>query len=157
MCQYCFFFFFFIYKYFFFYFFNVEPIPVVIQLTNGEPLCGSIVSKARNRRQRTAWGESTSSSSATTSRSVSPTLKNFPSRLPQEPIELELGVIGVIKPSQTIPQLIMSPFDDNNNNDNLDESQRLLDAARNWRQTSQRTRQMVQHSDSLRISDDYVN
>ncbi|XP_055598144.1 uncharacterized protein LOC129747813 [Uranotaenia lowii] len=105
------------------------------QLTSGEPLCGSIVTKARRtRRQRTAWGESTSCSSM--SSSDSSYSKDFPDRLPQKNVDLELGVIGL----QGEPDGASTADED---------SQSLLRAARLWRQRSVQTREAIRAQDQL--------
>ncbi|XP_053689018.1 uncharacterized protein LOC128738151 [Sabethes cyaneus] len=103
------------------------------QLTSGEPLCGNVVTKARRvRRQRTAWGESTSCSSmSSTDSSYS---KDFPERLPQKPIDLELGVIGVPNQSDRHAD---------------DDSQSLLRESRLLRQRSLQTREAIREHDQL--------
>ncbi|KAL1401315.1 hypothetical protein pipiens_006711 [Culex pipiens pipiens] len=107
------------------------------QLTSGEPLCGTIVTKARRtRRQRTAWGESTSCSSM--SSSDSSYSKDFPDRLPQKSVDLELGVIGGSAPP---------PNDPTGGGD--EDSQSLLRAARLWRQRSLQTRESIREQDQL--------
>ncbi|XP_058831477.1 uncharacterized protein LOC131690037 [Topomyia yanbarensis] len=106
------------------------------QLTSGEPLCGSVVVKARRtRRQRTAWGESTSCSSM--SSSDSSYSREFPDRLPQKNVDLELGVIG------------MQDKDEKATDDRGDDSQSLLQAARLWRQRSLQTRESIREQDQL--------
>ena len=103
------------------------------QLTSGVPLCGNIITKARlNRRQRTAWGESTSDSMSSSDSSYS---KDFPDRLPQKSVDLELGVIGM----------------NANSIDDADDSQSLLNAARSWRQRSAQTRESIRDSENERI------
>lgn len=131
-------------------------------LTSGQPLCGSIISTVRKRRsRRTAWGggtptQSSSISSSSSSQSssmseISPTLhqtKDFPKQLPQKSVDLELGVIGGGDCGAVGGSSGVSCDDEKNN---------LLEAAKKWRQTSQKTRELVKHSDNLRILNDYTS
>ncbi|XP_055535707.1 uncharacterized protein LOC129724655 [Wyeomyia smithii] len=106
------------------------------QLTSGEPLCGNVVTKARRvKRQRTAWGESTSCSSM--SSSDSSYSKDFPDRLPQKPVDLELGVIGVQDQGERMA------------NQAEDDSQSLLRESRLWRQRSLQTRESNRQYDQI--------
>lgn len=113
----------------------------VTNLTSGEPFHGNIISKARRRRQHTAWGESTSSSSC--SSGSFPIVKDFPNQIPQTSIALELGVIGNYDKSLE-------------NEEDGNSSGRLLDASRKWRQNSQTTRETARHADNKRILRDYT-
>lgn len=112
-----------------------------MNLTSGEPFHGNMISKARRRRQHTAWGESTSSSSC--SSGSFPIVKDFPKQIPQTSIALELGVIGNFDKSSE-------------NEEEGNSSGRLLDASRKWRQNSQTTRETARHADNKRILRDYT-
>ncbi|XP_055627908.1 uncharacterized protein LOC129769575 [Toxorhynchites rutilus septentrionalis] len=110
------------------------------QLTSGEPLCGTIVTKARRAlRQRTAWGESTSCSSM--SSSDSSYSKDFPDRLPQKAVDLELGVIGMQDHAGKSASVTGN------------DAQNLLRAARLWRQRSLQTRESIREHDQRHESE----
>lgn len=119
------------------------------ELTSGQPVCGSIIS--RRRKQRIAWAATDSQQSISSScssdsiRNESPLIigeqKTFPNLLPQKSIELELGVIGV-------PE-------EGTENSTPSTASNLLEAARNWRNQSQRTRETIKYNDNLRILRDY--
>lgn len=112
------------------------------QLTTGEPIYGNIITKARKaRRQRTAWGDSTSCSSMSSSDS-SNNIREFPDRLPQQHVDLELGVIGI--------------QNDTDEDKSINENQFLLEAARGWRQRSQQNREEIRNADNLRIANLYT-
>nr|XP_019556972.2 uncharacterized protein LOC109426000 [Aedes albopictus] len=118
---------------------SADATKIKSQLTSGEPICGTIVTKARRtRRQRTAWGESTSCSSM--SSSDSSYSKDFPDRLPQKHVDLELGVIGMQNHSSGSAADAATGGDD---------SQSLLRAARMWRQRSLQTREAILEQDQL--------
>jgi hypothetical protein len=104
-------------------------------LTSGEPLCGNIITKARRQRQKTAWGESTSDSMSSTDSSFS---RDFPERIAQSSVDLELGVIGVTDSGEH----------------GEEDSQSLLQAARMWRQRSAQTREQIRESDNERLLDE---
>uniref|UniRef100_A0AAG5DPN9 U2A'/phosphoprotein 32 family A C-terminal domain-containing protein n=1 Tax=Anopheles atroparvus TaxID=41427 RepID=A0AAG5DPN9_ANOAO len=124
---------------------TADPVKIKAQLTSGEPVVGSIVTKARRRRrQKTAWGESTSCSSV--SSSDSSFSKDFPDRLPQKAVDLELGVIGVVRgqgqsQSRGVPAQTQPGTDD--------DPQSLLRAARLWRQRSLQTRETIREQEQL--------
>ncbi|XP_053670229.1 uncharacterized protein LOC128720580 [Anopheles nili] len=125
---------------------TADPTKIKAQLTSGEPVVGSVVTKARRRRrQRTAWGESTSCSSV--SSSDSSFSKDFPDRLPQKAVDLELGVIGVGQgqgqSSRGIHQ--QRPAEPATGTD--DDPQNLLRAARLWRQRSLQTRETIREQE----------
>jgi hypothetical protein len=102
-----------------------------LQLSFGAPIFGSIVNFSRKlHRHRTAWGGSTSCSSISSS-SDSSYSRDFPNRLPQSSVDLELGVIG--------ERLVDQPTGD----DEAD-SNKLLRQARLWRQRSQLNRDSAQ-------------
>lgn len=63
--------------------------------------------------------------------------KDFPDRLPQKSIDLELGVIGMQNQSAGAE------------NDPSDDPQNLLRAARLWRQRSLQTREAIREQDRL--------
>ncbi|XP_058053424.1 uncharacterized protein LOC131205368 [Anopheles bellator] len=119
---------------------TADPVKLKAQLTSGEPVVGSIVTKARRRRrQRTAWGESTSCSSV--SSSDSSFSKDFPDRLPQKMVDLELGVVGMAVRGRHAPAVSREgeqPEDD---------PQNLLRAARLWRQRSLQTREAIREQE----------
>ena len=128
-----------------------DPVKIKAQLTSGEPVVGSVITKARRRRrQRTAWGESTSCSSVSSSESTSSFAKDFPDRLPQKAVDLELGVIGQGETSRGQQQQhrtavsATEPDDDN-------DPQSLLRAARLWRQRSLQTRETIREQEQMLI------
>uniref|UniRef100_A0A182QKL9 U2A'/phosphoprotein 32 family A C-terminal domain-containing protein n=1 Tax=Anopheles farauti TaxID=69004 RepID=A0A182QKL9_9DIPT len=142
---------------------TADPVKIKAQLTSGEPVVGSVVTKARRRRrQRTAWGESTSCSSV--SSSDSSFTKDFPDRLPQKAVDLELGVIGVAS-AATQGQSSRAPAQRSQHNehatanaataaaddDDDDDPQSLLRAARLWRQRSLQTRETIREQEQLLI------
>lgn len=63
--------------------------------------------------------------------------KDFPDRLPQKHVDLELGVIGMQTQSGGAAD------------DPGDDSQSLLQAARLWRQRSLQTREAIREQDQL--------
>ncbi|XP_320563.5 uncharacterized protein LOC1280701 [Anopheles gambiae] len=134
---------------------TADPVKIKAQLTSGEPVVGSVITKARRRRrQRTAWGESTSCSSVSSSESSSSFAKDFPDRLPQKAVDLELGVIGQGETSRGQQQQqqqqhrtavsATEPDDDN-------DPQSLLRAARLWRQRSLQTRETIREQEQMLI------
>lgn len=64
--------------------------------------------------------------------------KDFPDRLPQKHVDLELGVIGM----QNQPSVAAADVTG-------DDSQSLLRAARMWRQRSLQTREAIREQDQL--------
>uniref|UniRef100_A0A182NZY2 U2A'/phosphoprotein 32 family A C-terminal domain-containing protein n=1 Tax=Anopheles epiroticus TaxID=199890 RepID=A0A182NZY2_9DIPT len=126
---------------------TADPVKIKAQLTSGEPVVGSVITKARRRRrQRTAWGESTSCSSV--SSSDSSFSKDFPDRLPQKLVDLELGVIGQGETSRGQPHranTVSAPDTDDN------DPQSLLRAARLWRQRSLQTRETIREQEQMLI------
>ncbi|XP_058116783.1 uncharacterized protein LOC131288515 [Anopheles ziemanni] len=125
---------------------TADPVKIKAQLTSGEPLVGSIVTKARRRRrQKTAWGESTSCSSV--SSSDSSFSKDFPDRLPQKAVDLELGVIGVAGGGQGQSQSRGAPPQNPSGPGTDDDPQSLLRAARLWRQRSLQTRETIREQE----------
>uniref|UniRef100_A0A182S8W3 U2A'/phosphoprotein 32 family A C-terminal domain-containing protein n=1 Tax=Anopheles maculatus TaxID=74869 RepID=A0A182S8W3_9DIPT len=129
----------------------LNPVKIKAQLTSGEPVVGSVITKARRRRrQRTAWGESTSCSSV--SSSDSSFSKDFPERLPQKAVDLELGVIGVAgqgEPSRHASATQHRPPESTTGTD--DDPQSLLRAARLWRQRSLQTRETIREQEQMLI------
>lgn len=110
-------------------------------LTSGPPLYGNIIVAARRRdktnnpsftyRKRSAWtSHSVSSSSSSLSSFDVVSQKDFPEKIPQQPVELELGIIGMQSSSPEGPNC-------------EDTTDKLLAAARRWRQTSRRRRQTM--------------
>uniref|UniRef100_A0A182N2Y9 U2A'/phosphoprotein 32 family A C-terminal domain-containing protein n=1 Tax=Anopheles dirus TaxID=7168 RepID=A0A182N2Y9_9DIPT len=133
---------------------TADPVKIKAQLTSGEPVVGSVVTKARRRRrQRTAWGESTSCSSV--SSSDSSFSKDFPDRLPQKAVDLELGVIGVARgqgqTSRGAAQRSQHTEHATVGDDDDDDAQSLLRAARLWRQRSLQTRETIREQEQLLI------
>ncbi|XP_050094608.1 uncharacterized protein LOC126577197 [Anopheles aquasalis] len=135
---------------------TADPVKIKAQLTSGEPVVGSIVTKARRRRrQRTAWGESTSCSSV--SSSDSSFSKEFPERLPQKAVDLELGVIGMrqAQPSHSgghsRPAGQRPSEPDGTDTAMPDDPQSLLRAARLWRQRSVQTRETIREQEQLLV------
>ncbi|XP_050081190.1 uncharacterized protein LOC126568716 [Anopheles maculipalpis] len=130
---------------------TADPVKIKAQLTSGEPVVGSVITKARRRRrQRTAWGESTSCSSV--SSSDSSFSKDFPERLPQKAVDLELGVIGVAgqgESSRHASAAQQRPPDSTTGTD--DDPQHLLRAARLWRQRSLQTRETIREQEQMLI------
>ncbi|XP_052869709.1 uncharacterized protein LOC128275290 [Anopheles cruzii] len=128
---------------------TADPVKLKAQLTSGEPVVGSIVTKARRRRrQRTAWGESTSCSSV--SSSDSSFSKDFPDRLPQKVVDLELGVVGMAVRGRHVP----AASRDGGFSEQVsageqpeDDPQSLLRAARLWRQRSLQTREAIREQE----------
>ncbi|XP_035789053.1 uncharacterized protein LOC118465193 [Anopheles albimanus] len=136
---------------------TADPVKLKAQLTSGEPVVGSIVTKARRRRrQRTAWGESTSCSSV--SSSDSSFSREFPERLPQKAVDLELGVIGM-RPGQQSQQsggqsrpAGQRPSEpEHDATGTPDDPQSLLRAARLWRQRSVQTRETIREQEQLLV------
>uniref|UniRef100_A0A182M0Q7 U2A'/phosphoprotein 32 family A C-terminal domain-containing protein n=1 Tax=Anopheles culicifacies TaxID=139723 RepID=A0A182M0Q7_9DIPT len=127
---------------------TADPAKIKAQLTSGEPVVGSVITKARRRRrQRTAWGESTSCSSV--SSSDSSFSKDFPERLPQKAVDLELGVIGVAGQGESSRSTQHRPLVSTTGTD--DDPQNLLRAARLWRQRSLQTRETIREQEQLLI------
>lgn len=89
-------------------------------------MVGSILRQVRrNRRPIQAWTDSTSSISSSDAESAKKI--EFPNRIQQEPVDLELG-------------LIPSTFDVNDEN--------ILEAARTWRRRSQLNREQQISNDA---------
>ncbi|XP_049544001.1 uncharacterized protein LOC125956307 [Anopheles darlingi] len=134
---------------------TADPVKIKAQLTSGEPVVGSIVTKARRRRrQRTAWGESTSCSSV--SSSDSSFSKEFPERLPQKAVDLELGVIGMRHSQQShsggqARPTGQRPSEPEPDTGTPDDPQSLLRAARLWRQRSVQTRETIREQEQLLV------
>ncbi|XP_049296789.1 uncharacterized protein LOC125770829 [Anopheles funestus] len=127
---------------------TADPVKLKAQLTSGEPVVGSVITKARRRRrQRTAWGESTSCSSV--SSSDSSFSKDFPDRLPQKAVDLELGVIGVA--GQGEPSRSTHRRQPESATGTDDDPQNLLRAARLWRQRSLQTRETIREQEQMLI------
>ncbi|XP_035893440.1 uncharacterized protein LOC118503839 [Anopheles stephensi] len=128
---------------------TADPLKIKAQLTSGEPVVGSVITKARRRRrQRTAWGESTSCSSV--SSSDSSFSKDFPDRLPQKAVDLELGVIGVPGQGEASSRATQRrPPEPTTGTD--DDPQNLLRAARLWRQRSLQTRETIREQEQMLI------
>uniref|UniRef100_A0A182W228 U2A'/phosphoprotein 32 family A C-terminal domain-containing protein n=1 Tax=Anopheles minimus TaxID=112268 RepID=A0A182W228_9DIPT len=127
---------------------TADPAKIKAQLTSGEPVVGSVITKARRRRrQRTAWGESTSCSSV--SSSDSSFSKDFPERLPQKAVDLELGVIGVAGQGESSRSTQHRPLESATGTD--DDPQNLLRAARLWRQRSLQTRETIREQEQMLI------
>uniref|UniRef100_A0A336LT95 CSON003921 protein n=1 Tax=Culicoides sonorensis TaxID=179676 RepID=A0A336LT95_CULSO len=100
-------------------------------IVSGEPLVGNILQQVRrNRRNKQAWAESSSSISSTDISEQS-TKTEFPARLEQKPVELELGLVG------TDQSLDLS--DEN-----------ILEAARVWRRQSAQRRERIRTADKAR-------
>uniref|UniRef100_A0A182JQY5 U2A'/phosphoprotein 32 family A C-terminal domain-containing protein n=1 Tax=Anopheles christyi TaxID=43041 RepID=A0A182JQY5_9DIPT len=131
---------------------TADPVKIKAQLTSGEPVVGSVITKARRRRrQRTAWGESTSCSSV--SSSDSSFAKDFPDRLPQKAVDLELGVIGQGESSRgrNHHQQHRSAVSATTGTPDDNDPQSLLRAARLWRQRSVQTRETIREQEQMLI------
>ncbi|XP_053659137.1 uncharacterized protein LOC128708201 [Anopheles marshallii] len=127
---------------------TADTVKIKAQLTSGEPVVGSVITKARRRRrQRTAWGESTSCSSV--SSSDSSFSKDFPERLPQKAVDLELGVIGVAGQGESSRSTHHRQPESATGTD--DDPQNLLRAARLWRQRSLQTRETIREQEQMLI------
>ncbi|XP_052888195.1 uncharacterized protein LOC128296752 [Anopheles moucheti] len=127
---------------------TADTVKIKAQLTSGEPVVGSVITKARRRRrQRTAWGESTSCSSV--SSSDSSFSKDFPDRLPQKAVDLELGVIGVAGQGESSRSAHHRQPESATGTD--DDPQNLLRAARLWRQRSLQTRETIREQEQMLI------
>lgn len=122
-------------------------------LTAGAPICGNIILAARRRdtknqqpiikqRKRIAWATSVDSSSngqlrsASTSSMSSSSDANLVEMIPQESVELELGVVGMQSSSTNANLNIDSNIDIFNSSN----ASRLLEAARKWRLASRKSR-----------------
>lgn len=98
---------------------------------SGEPLVGNILQQVRrNRKMKQAWAESSSSISSTEVSDIS-TKTEFPSRLEQKPVDLELGLVGMEQP--------MDLSDEN-----------ILEAARVFRRQSAQRRERIKTADKAR-------
>lgn len=98
---------------------------------SGEPFVGNILQQVRrNRKMKQAWADSSSSISSTDVSEAS-TRTEFPARLEQKPVDLELGLVGVEK--------AMDLSDEN-----------ILEAARVWRRQSAQRRERIRTADKAR-------
>lgn len=103
-----------------------------LKISSGEPIVGNVLSHfRRNRKARIAWADSVSEDN--TSNTTSEAEKEFPTRMPLEPIDLELGLVCQ-EPREEI------------NDENV------LEVARKWRRRIQQTRQRIKSADLNRVS-----
>ncbi|XP_063708734.1 leucine-rich repeat-containing protein 56 [Culicoides brevitarsis] len=103
-------------------------------LVSGEPLVGNILQQVRrNRKKKQAWADSSSSISSTEI-SEGSARTDFPSRLEQNPVDLELGLVG--------SEEAMDLSDEN-----------ILEAARVWRRQSAQRRERIRTADKARNLD----
>lgn len=101
---------------------------------SGEPLVGNILQQVRrNRKMKQAWADSSSSISSTEVSEASPRT-DFPNRLEQNPVDLELGLVGT--------EEAMDLSDEN-----------ILEAARVWRRQSAQRRERIRTADKVRNLD----
>lgn len=107
-------------------------------LTVGAPICGNIVGKVRRERRQKAWTNSRSSSSSMNSgEGSSAPPKSFPLVLPQETIELELGVIATTSTAGKPSTADKGVYDSA-------EVDKMLSAAMKWRIRSRANRTVTQ-------------
>lgn len=96
----------------------------------GEPLVGNILQQVRrNRKPKQAWTDSTSSISS--SEMLDQKSVDFSNKIPQAPVDLELGLVGTEQ-----------HIDVSNEN--------ILETARTWRHQSAQNRERIKTADKAR-------
>lgn len=116
---------------------SLSPIEQTKQrsVMSGEPLVGNILQQVRrNRKMRQAWADSSSSISSTDFSESASARTEFPTRLEQNPVDLELGLVGT--------EEAMDLSDEN-----------ILEAARVWRRQSAQRRERIKTADKARNLD----
>lgn len=114
-------------------------------LSHGDAIVGNIIDKVRRQRRHqtknrpsTSLSLSCTISSDSSTGSDASTGRRFPIVLPQSVVELELGIVGIQNQPPSVPQ---NSSVSANGMPCVDEvTVRLLSAAREWRETSQRSR-----------------
>lgn len=105
-------------------------------LSTGAPICGSIIAKVRRAKQQGTWTSSRSSSSSISSGDIILNSQpNFPIVLPQETIELELGILPPITSTKKVESKTET-YDSK-------EIGKLLATAKKWRMRSQANRSLT--------------